>query len=171
MRGVHKRQARCPFVRSARLRARVLDTTAVFQSGPSRARQMQATAPPIIVAIMRAEGCVGPPTEPTSASMTERVSLMSIPPSSTAQRLGLGACCAGGYGAAHSRKRTSVAAIGSTYPVHQIAGIMQSSSPGPCVIICCAARVRFWTPRRHPRPEQDLANASRSLPEFDCGEP
>lgn len=78
--GVRKRQARCPFVRSARLRARVLDATAVFQSGPSRARQMQATAPPIIVAIMRAEGCVCPPTEPTSASMTERVSLTSIPP-------------------------------------------------------------------------------------------
>src|SRR5258706_8386082 len=111
---------------------------------PSISRPLQiafATSPPT-VAIMREDGFVCPPTEPTSALMTERVSLMSISPIRAAQHLGLGACCAG-HGAAHSRTKTSVAAIGSTHPVHPVAGIMQSFALGT-VTICCAARVRLW---------------------------
>jgi hypothetical protein len=38
----------------------------------------------LTVAIMRADGFVCPPTEPTSALMTERVSLMSISPNRAA---------------------------------------------------------------------------------------
>jgi hypothetical protein len=68
----------------------------VWQTKPSIKRPLQiafATSPPT-VAIMRVDGFVCPPMEPTSALMTERVSLMSIPPRA-AQRLGLGARCAG----------------------------------------------------------------------------
>ena len=67
----------------------------VWQMKPSISKPLQiafATSPST-VAIMREDGFVCPPTEPTSALMTERVSLMSIPPRSAAQRLG--ACCAG----------------------------------------------------------------------------
>jgi hypothetical protein len=80
---------------------------------------------------------------PRRLGMTERVSLTSISPIRAAQHLGLGACCAG-HGAAHSRTKTSVAAIGSTHPVHPVAGIMQSFALGT-VTICCAARVRYGT--------------------------
>jgi hypothetical protein len=69
----------------------------VWQTKPSIKRPLQiafATSPST-AAIMREDGFVCPPIEPTSALITERVSLMSIPPSSTTQRLGLGACCAG----------------------------------------------------------------------------
>src|SRR6266403_3603051 len=114
----------------------------VWQMKPSISRPLQiafATSP-TTVAIMREDGFVCPPTEPTSALMTERVSLMSIPPTRAAQRLG---ACRAGHGAAHSRTKTSVAAIGSTHPVHPVAGIMQSFALGT-VTICCAARVRLW---------------------------
>jgi hypothetical protein len=57
----------------------------------------------LTVAIMRADGFVCPPMEPTSALMTETVSLMSASPRA-AQHLGLSACCAGGDGAAHRQK-------------------------------------------------------------------
>jgi hypothetical protein len=61
----------------------------------SRPLSIAFATSPSTVAIMRADGFVCPPTEPTSALMTERVSLMSIPSDQPAQRLGLGAYCAG----------------------------------------------------------------------------
>lgn len=133
----------------------------VWQMKPSISRPLQialATSPST-VAIMREDGFVCPPTEPTSALMTERVSIMSVSPISAARRLRLRRARRCSFADKNVRRSDRFHA-----PVHPVAGIMPSFALGPCVTTCCAARVRFWTRsqrfgRLPPRPARQCNHA------------